>query len=139
MDFQEIIDFANANNTCYLATVEGDQPRVRALGMWFADKTGFYFQTESAKALPKQLEKNNKVELCFLGEKMKMLRVSGKTQFVTDKALRKRILAERKFLQDFIKTPDDPLLVLFKVYTGEAYLWTMANNMKEDKIKRVKF
>jgi pyridoxamine 5'-phosphate oxidase len=45
MDFKDCVDFANETKTCYLATVEGDQPRVRALGMWYADETGFYFQT----------------------------------------------------------------------------------------------
>jgi uncharacterized pyridoxamine 5'-phosphate oxidase family protein len=41
-----------------LATAENDQPRVRALGFWFADESGFYFQTGSAKEFPHQLEKN---------------------------------------------------------------------------------
>lgn len=66
MDFKECVDFANQNKTCYLATVEVDQPRVRAMGMHYADETGFYFNTESTKAVAKQLEKNQKVELCFL-------------------------------------------------------------------------
>lgn len=37
MDFKDCINFANENKTCYLATVDGDQPRVRALGMHYAD------------------------------------------------------------------------------------------------------
>jgi pyridoxamine 5'-phosphate oxidase len=51
MDFKEYVDFANENKTSYLATAEGDQPRVRCLGMWFADETGFYFQAQSVKAM----------------------------------------------------------------------------------------
>jgi hypothetical protein len=50
MDLKEYANFANENKACYLATVDGDQPRVRCLGMWFADETGFYFQAQSVKA-----------------------------------------------------------------------------------------
>ena len=56
MGLKEYADFANANQPCYLATVEGDQPRVRCLSMWFADETGFYFQAQTVKAMCKQLQ-----------------------------------------------------------------------------------
>jgi len=54
MNIQDCIKFTNENPICYLATVECDQPRVRALGFWFADETGFYFQTASIKEFPNQ-------------------------------------------------------------------------------------
>ena len=145
MSFQECIEFANENNTCYLATVEGDQPRVRAFALWFADDKGFYFQTESVKALCKQLKSNRKVELCFHARGAgsgvgKVLRVTGEVEFLDDIALRARVLEERPFLKGLgIEKPEDPLLVLFRVYQGEAYFWTMANNMKESEIERIKF
>jgi pyridoxamine 5'-phosphate oxidase len=43
MTIQDAIRFANENPVCFLATVEKDQPRVRALAFWYADETGFYF------------------------------------------------------------------------------------------------
>ncbi len=55
MDFNDCVKFANENKMCSLATADGDQPRVRAMGMHYADDTGFYFNTESTKALAKQL------------------------------------------------------------------------------------
>jgi pyridoxamine 5'-phosphate oxidase len=137
MNFQEYVDFAKGAYHCFMATIDGDQPRVRPIGTWFADKTGFYFQTESVKLLPKQLQKNNKVELCYFGKDGKVMRVTGKTKFITDKSLRAKVMEDRPYLKDFVKDPDD--LVLFQVYTGEAYFWTMANNMKEAAIERVKF
>ena len=59
---QDCIEFSNQNPVCYLATTDGDQPRVRALGFWFADKTGFYFQTSSNKEFTQQLKKNPKTD-----------------------------------------------------------------------------
>ena len=55
----EFIQFANENPVCYLATAEGDQPRVRVLGFWFADETGFYFQTASIKGISTSVEEKS--------------------------------------------------------------------------------
>jgi pyridoxamine 5'-phosphate oxidase len=141
MDFKEYVKFANDNKTCYLATTEGDQPRVRCLGMWFADEKGFYFQAQSVKAMCKQLEKNQKVEVYFNAKDFsKVMRVTGKIKFIDDPEMRSKCIKERPFVKNFgITEPDNPLLAVFHLYTGEAYFWTMADSMKEDKIPRVKF
>ena len=44
MDFQDCIKFATEIPVCYLATADGDQPRVRTFLLWYADETGFYFE-----------------------------------------------------------------------------------------------
>lgn len=143
MDFQDCIKFARENPVCYVATADGDQPRTRPLGLWFADEKGFYFQTESVKAIYHQLKSNNKIELCFFAATPppgKVLRVAGKVEFVDDLALKSKVLADRPFLKGLgINEPGDPMLVLFCVSTGEAYFWTMADNMKEAQIARIKF
>lgn len=141
MDIKEYADFANENKTCYLATVEGDQPRVRCLSMWYADETGFYFQAQSVKALCKQLQKNPKLEACFSAKDFsRLMRVSGQVRFVDDLKIRAKCIKERPFVKNFgITEPDNPLLAIFHVYTGEAYFWTMADSMKEAQIPRVKF
>ncbi len=141
MDFKDCIKFANDNKTCYLATVEGDQPRVRALGMWYADENGFWFQGQTVKAFYKQIEKNPKVEIYFQTRDFsKVMRVSGKVRIITDNKIRAKCIEERPFVKNFgITTPDNPLLAVFQVYTGEAYFWTMADSMKEASIPRIKF
>jgi uncharacterized pyridoxamine 5'-phosphate oxidase family protein len=111
--------------------------------MWFADEKGFFFQTESVKSICKQLKKNNMIELCFYApgaDAGTMMRVAGKVEFVSDLPLRSKVLADRPFLKALgIKEPEDPLLAIFRVYSGEAYFWTMAHNMKEAQIERIKF
>jgi len=141
MDFKDCVKFANENKTCYLATAEGDQPRVRAMGMWFADETGFYFQAQTVKALYKQIEKNPRVELYFQAKDLsKVMRVSGKTKIITDTKIRAKCIEERPFVKNFgITEPSNPLLAVFQVYTGEAYFWTMADSMKEASLPRIKF
>jgi pyridoxamine 5'-phosphate oxidase len=141
MSLKEYADFANENKTCYLATVEGDQPRVRALGMWFADEAGFYFQAQSVKAMIKQLQKNPKVEVCFYAKDFsKAMRVSGPVKFIEDLEMKAKCIEERPFVKNFgITEPANPLLAVFHLYAGEAYFWTFADSMKEAQIPRIRF
>ena len=144
MDFQECVKFAHEHPLCHLATADGDQPRLRPMALWFADNTGFYFHTASEKALYKQLKNNNKVELSFYAGGTvyteKVMRVSGEVEFVDDIKLKTKVLKDRPFLKDTgIKGPEDPLLVIFRVYTGEAYFWTMAYSLRESEIEKIKF
>lgn len=67
---QKVYDFLKKCNTYYLATTDGDQPRVRPFGTidLFEDK--LYIQTGKVKDVSKQILKNPKIEICaFDGEK----------------------------------------------------------------------
>lgn len=141
MGLKEYADFANENRNCYLATMDGNQPRVRCLGMWYADETGFYFQAQTVKAMCKQLRENPNVEVYFNSKDYsRAMRVSGKVRFIEDRDIRARCIEQRPFVKNFgITDPDNPLLAVFQIYTGEAYFWTFADSMKEDQIPRVKF
>lgn len=73
MDFKDCIDFANENPVAWLATSKDDQPHVRAMGMWYADETGFYFQSAIIKDLVGEIKENPKIELAFfLNQMMEM-------------------------------------------------------------------
>ena len=133
MDIKECIQFANENPLCFLATTQGNQPRVRALGFWFADETGFYLQTGEVKEVYRQLKKNPKTELCFYhheGTIGKMLRIAGEVEFMEDRALKERVLRERPFLKSFGLTVDSPGLIIFRIAHGKAHFWTMEDNLK---------
>lgn len=141
MEIKKCIDFANKIKICFAATCDGEQPRVRPLLMWFADETGFYFQSQTVKNFYKQLLKNPKIELCFWDpDEGKTLRVTGEVEFLEDLELKKRCLKERPFLYEIgIRDEKDPILALFRVSQGEAFFWTRADSMKEDQIQKIKF
>jgi uncharacterized pyridoxamine 5'-phosphate oxidase family protein len=144
MDITECVKFANENPVVYIATVEGDQPRVRAFAMWFADNTGFYYHTGTPKSVFQQLRKNPKAELCFYARGAqgtgRMMRVSGKVEFLNDKSLEERLYKDRPWVNDLMKSaPKDARLAMFRIAHGEAYFWTMENNMREQETPRVKF
>ena len=61
---KEVFDFLKKAETYYLATAEGDQPRVRPFGTieLFEDK--LYILTGKTKDVSKQLQINPKAEIC---------------------------------------------------------------------------
>ena len=59
----EVYEFLKAAGTYYLATVEGDQPRVRPFGTIDLYDDRLYIQTGKCKAVADQLKTNPKIEL----------------------------------------------------------------------------
>ena len=73
---QRVEKFLKDAETYYLATVEGDQPRVRPFGTIHIFEDKLYIQTGKVKDVSKQIHANPKVEICaFLNGEW--LRVAG--------------------------------------------------------------
>jgi len=139
----EIIAFANSNPVTWLATVDGDQPHVRAMAMWFADTSGFYYHTGTQKRLSVQLKKSPRVELGFISpgdmSQMQMVRVTGKIEMVGDAALEKRLYEERPWLNDIKAAWPDEKIFIFRIAHGEARYWDMSRNCREKSIPPIVF
>ena len=69
-------DFLKAAGTYYLATVEGDQPRVRPFGTVNIFDGKLYIQTGKVKPVSRQIAADPKVELCAFKDGA-WLRLSG--------------------------------------------------------------
>lgn len=139
MTFSDCLKFAAENPVCTVATVEGDQPRTRIFMVWRVNETGFYFSTGTPKPVCRQLMANPKVELCFYKpgsgpmELGIMMRVAGKAEFVSDAALKGELLTEWPFLREMgITGPDDPMLSVFRVSSGEIKYWTSTPEKREN-------
>ena len=61
---QEVYDFLKKCSVYYLATVEGDQPRVRPFGTVDIFEGRLYIQTGKIKKVSKQMQKNPRIEIC---------------------------------------------------------------------------
>lgn len=144
MDFSDCVRFATENPLTYIATAEGDQPRVRAFAMWFADATGFYYHTGTSKRVCQQMIKNPKVELCFYSPNLppagKMMRVTGKVEFLHDPAMPERLFSDRPWVKSLMS--EERLgreLAIFRIGHGDVQFWTMENNLKEGESPRLRF
>lgn len=140
----EIREFANKNPTAWVATATGDQPHLRAMAMWIADETGFYFHTGTQKRLSVQLHDNPKVEIGFFNPgdgmaTMQMVRITGKIELVKDPDLEKKLLADRPWLNAIFKAYPNERLVMFRIAHGEAQYWNMGLNCREKRIPPIVF
>ena len=73
---EKVLEFLKECGTYYLATVEGDQPRVRPFGTAEIFEGKLYIQTGKVKPVSHQIQANPKVEICaFKGGKW--LRIAG--------------------------------------------------------------
>jgi pyridoxamine 5'-phosphate oxidase len=141
---EEVIEFTNQNPVAWVATSSGNQPHVRAMAMWFADTTGFYFHTGTQKRLSQQLHDNPKVELGFLnpGEgmgNMQMVRITGSIAMVEDAELEKKLFEERAWLNDIKAAYPDDRIFIFRIAHGEAQYWNMGVNCREKDIPPITF
>lgn len=132
---QEVFKLLNENPVFFLATVDGDQARVRGMLMFRADEEGIIFHTSHEKELYGQLKSNPKVELCFqAGEKQ--IRVTGEAVEVNDDALNQEILTHpsREFLRRWEENGVGNLMRVFRVKNGTAFDWTMDKNFSEKEL-----
>ncbi len=73
---ERVCQFLKDAGVYYLATVEGDQPRVRPFGTAHIFEGKLYIQTGKVKPVSKQLAENPKAEICaFHGGKW--VRIAG--------------------------------------------------------------
>ena len=73
---ERVVNFLKEAETYYLATVEGDQPRVRPFGTAHIFEGKLYIQTGKVKDVSKQIHANPKVEICAY-KNGEWLRVAG--------------------------------------------------------------
>ena len=109
---KEVYDFLKKCGTYYLATVEGDQPRVRPFGTIDIFEDKLYIQTGKVKEVSKQIQANAKVELCAFADGV-WIRVAGK--LVRDDRIeaKKHMLDAYPNLQAMYSAEDDNTEVLY--------------------------
>ncbi len=73
---EKVVQFLKDAEVYYLATVDGDQPRVRPFGTAHIFEGKLYIQTGKVKDVSKQIHANPKVELCAF-KNGEWLRVAG--------------------------------------------------------------
>jgi uncharacterized pyridoxamine 5'-phosphate oxidase family protein len=109
---QEVYEFLKKANIYYLATVEGDQPRVRPFGTVDIFDGKLYIQTGKAKDVSKQIKANPKIEICaFDGDKW--IRVQAVAVEDDRREARQHILDAYPQLKDRYSADDDNTQVLY--------------------------
>lgn len=108
-----VIDFLKACRTFYVATVDGDQPRVRPFGAAARYKNRIYIATNNQKDVFKQMLANPNVEICGIAPDGRWIRISGRAVADPDLAAKRRMLEENAPLKSMYSLDDGIFEVLY--------------------------
>lgn len=110
---KRVYDFLKTADTYYLATVEGDQPRVRPFGTAHIYEGKLYILTGKIKPISRQLAANPKAEICACLDGTRWLRVAA--ELVNDDSIeaKKSMLDAYPHLRSMYDENDDNCQVLY--------------------------
>src|ERR1700747_3519711 len=86
----------------YLATMDGDQPRVRPVSPVRTDGFTVYVANLRAYHKTQEIAANPKVELCYLDSHHDQVRITGLAEVVTDRALLQEIWDSNPLLRQYL-------------------------------------
>ncbi len=109
---EKVYQFLDEAKTYYLATVEGDQPRVRAFGTALLYDGKLYIQTGKMKPVSHQIAANPKVEICaFKGGKW--VRVAGELVNDDNRDVKVAMLEKMPSLKGAYSADDENMQMLY--------------------------
>ena len=119
IDPGQIADLARAvvaaDRFPHLATVDGDQPRVRPVSPVRTD--GFVVYVANLRSYHKTAEiaSNPNVELCYMDDAHDQVRISGVAETVTDRGLLQEIWDANALMRQYLGSLDNPQLVVYRI------------------------
>ena len=109
---EEVYEFLKKCGTFYIATVEGDQPRVRPFGVVNIFEGKLYIQTGKVKNVSKQMQINPKVEICGFMDG-KWIRLEGIVRRDDRYEAKADMLDNNPVLKNMYSADDDNTEVLY--------------------------
>lgn len=111
---QKVRDYLHECGTFYIATVEGDQPRVRPFGVAEVYNGKLYIQTGKKKNVFKQMMANPKFEITAVKpSESEWIRISGKLVNDDSRDAKAYILDQNPSLKGMYSADDDNTAVLY--------------------------
>lgn len=129
---EEVFELLKKIGTYYLATVDGNKPRVRPFGTVDLYNGKLYIQTGKKKDVSKQIEKNPNVELCAFQDGV-WVRVAGKLVNDDSREAKKHMLDNYPNLRDMYNEDDDNTQVLY-FEDGVATIYSFTSQPKVIKL-----
>ena len=99
----------------HLATIDGDQPRVRPVSPVRTD--GFTVYVANLRFYHKtgEIAANPNVELCYLSDTHDQVRITGVAEAVTDRPMLQEIWDANPLMRQYLGSLDNPQLLVYRV------------------------
>ena len=104
----------------YLATIDGDQPRLRPVSPVRTDEFTVYVANLRAYHKTVEIAANAKVELCYLDEDHDQVRITGTAEVVTDRELLESIWEANPLMRQYLGSIDNPQLIVYRIVPSQV-------------------
>lgn len=104
-----------ADRLPYLATVEGDQPRLRPIAPVRTDGFTVYVANLRSYGKTAEIEANPRVEICYLDGHHDQVRITGLAEVVTDKMLKEEIWNSNPHIRKHMGDAENPECILYRI------------------------
>lgn len=119
VDPREVRDLAlqvlQADRFPYLASIDGDQPRLRPVSPVRTDGFTVYVANLRSYHKTQEIAANPKVELCYLDGDHNQVRITGVASILDDTDLLQVIWDENPLLRNYLGSIDNPDLIVYRI------------------------
>ena len=98
-----------------LASIDGDQPRLRPVSPVKTDRFTVYVANLKAYHKTQEIAANPKVELCYMDSRHDQVRITGIAEVLEDADEIQAIWDSNPLLRQYLGTPDNPMLIIYKI------------------------
>lgn len=98
-----------------LATIDGDQPRVRPVSPVRTDGFTVYVANLRMYHKTAEIAANPKVELCYVDGHHDQIRITGVAEVVSERPLLQEIWDANPLLRQYLGTIDNPALIVYRI------------------------
>jgi len=99
----------------YLASIDGDQPRLRPVSPVRTERFTVYVANLRNYHKTVEIAANPKIELCYLDDHHDQVRITGVAEVVTDRAVLQSIWDENPLLRQYLGSLDNPALIVYRI------------------------
>jgi len=114
----EVLGFLKESHPFYVATVDGDTPRVRPFGFVMKYEGKLVFACNDQMQVYKQLKANSKFEISTTNRSYEWIRMTGKAEFITSRETKEKIADLEPNLKNLSRDIDG--IAIFSADEAEA-------------------
>jgi general stress protein 26 len=103
-----------------LATIDGDQPRLRPVSPVKTDGFTIYVANLRMYHKTQEIAANPNVELCYMDEGHNQVRLTGVAEIVADRPLLEEIWQHNPLLRQYLGSIDNPALIVYRIQPGRV-------------------
>ena len=109
------LDVIASDRFPFLATIDGDQPRLRPVSPVRTDRFTVYVANLRFYHKTQEIAANPKVELCYLDDGHNQVRITGTAEIVQDRPLLQEIWDANPLMRQYLGSLDNPQLIVYRI------------------------